>query len=171
MAKTKSLHFFLCCLFQHTVKQRVVLPVIWDALTRMSIKEIWTGISKRVWVFHIKIWSCQYQWGFHYIDKTVLRPVCIYNGITYILKRLSVGLFNMQMLSYQYRDPHVKDKTVSRPSYLYHGNPYTWERRSLYWDGTLVFCRVTTNHSLWISVLTMFKNRILPNGSNPSAKY
>ena len=23
-----------------------------------------------------------------------------------------------EMLSYQYRDPHVKDKTVSRPSYL-----------------------------------------------------
>ena len=25
---------------------------------------------------------------------------------------------NIKMLSYQYRDPHVKDKTVSQPSYL-----------------------------------------------------
>ena len=46
------------------------------------------------------------------------------------------GHFNIKMLSYQYR---VKDKTVSQPSYLYHGNPHTWERRSLYWDGALVF--------------------------------
>ena len=28
------------------------------------------------------------------------------------------GRLNIKMLSYQYRDPHVKDKTVSRPSYL-----------------------------------------------------
>ena len=28
------------------------------------------------------------------------------------------GRLNIQMLSYHYRDPHVKDKTVSRPSYL-----------------------------------------------------
>ena len=40
------------------------------------------------------------------------------------------------MSSKQFRDPHVKDKTVSRPSYLQHGNPHTWERRSLYWDGS-----------------------------------
>ena len=45
---------------------------------------------------------------------------------------------NIKMSSYQYRDPHVKDKTVSRPSYLQHGNPHTWERRSLYWDGTQI---------------------------------
>ena len=27
------------------------------------------------------------------------------------------GHLNIKMLSYQYRDPHVKDKTVSRPSF------------------------------------------------------
>ena len=31
---------------------------------------------------------------------------------------VSRGHLNIKMLSYQYRDPHVKDKTVSRPSYL-----------------------------------------------------
>ena len=30
----------------------------------------------------------------------------------------SEGRLNIKMLSYQYRDPHVKDKTVSRSSYL-----------------------------------------------------
>ena len=33
------------------------------------------------------------------------------------------GRLNIKMLSYQYRDPHVKDKTVLRPSYILHGNP------------------------------------------------
>ena len=42
---------------------------------------------------------------------------------------------NIKMLSYPYRDPHVKDKTVSRPSYLQHGDSHTWKRRSLYLDG------------------------------------
>ena len=32
--------------------------------------------------------------------------------------RQAGGRLNMKMLSYQYRDPHVKDKTVLRPSYL-----------------------------------------------------
>ena len=32
------------------------------------------------------------------------------------------GCLNIKMLSYQYRDPHVRDKTVLRPSYL-----KTWE--------------------------------------------
>ena len=31
---------------------------------------------------------------------------------------LDQGGLNINMSSYQYRDPHVKDKTVSRPSYL-----------------------------------------------------
>ena len=53
----------------------------------------------------------------------------------------SGGRLNIKMLSYQYRDPHVKDKTVSRPSYLYHGNPHTWERQSLYWDGVQLLSR------------------------------
>ena len=50
------------------------------------------------------------------------------------MKKLG-GRLNIKMLSYQYRDPHVKDKTVSPPSYLQHRNQPTWERQSLYWDG------------------------------------
>ena len=33
-------------------------------------------------------------------------------------RKQSGGRLNINMSSYQYRDPHVKDKTVSRPSYL-----------------------------------------------------
>ena len=33
-------------------------------------------------------------------------------------KTISGGILNIKMLSYQYRDPHVKDKTVLKPSYL-----------------------------------------------------
>ena len=32
--------------------------------------------------------------------------------------RWSGGCLNINMSSYQYRDPHIKDKTVSRPSHL-----------------------------------------------------
>ena len=35
-----------------------------------------------------------------------------------LLKDTPGGRLNIKMLSYQYRDPHVKDKTVARPSYL-----------------------------------------------------
>ena len=35
-----------------------------------------------------------------------------------ITRLLPGGSLSTKMLSYQYRDPHVKDKTVSRPSYL-----------------------------------------------------
>ena len=45
------------------------------------------------------------------------------------------GHLNTKMLSYQYRDPHVKDNTVSWLSYFQHGNPHTCGRQSLYWDG------------------------------------
>ena len=38
--------------------------------------------------------------------------------IQYVGSYDSGDRFNIKMLSYQYRDPHVKDKTVSRPSYL-----------------------------------------------------
>ena len=41
-------------------------------------------------------------------------------------KRPGVYL-NINMSSYQYRNPHIKDKTHSWPSYLQHGNPYTLE--------------------------------------------
>ena len=34
----------------------------------------------------------------------------------------SVGLLNIKMSSYRFKDPRVKDKTVTRPSYLWHGN-------------------------------------------------
>ena len=45
-----------------------------------------------------------------------------------------VGHLNMKMLSYQYRDPHVKYKTVLRPSlFLTCESPYL-ERQSLYRD-------------------------------------
>ena len=33
-------------------------------------------------------------------------------------EKLVGGRLSIQMLSYRYRDPHVKDKTVLRPSYL-----------------------------------------------------
>ena len=46
---------------------------------------------------------------------------------------------SIKMLSYQYRDPHVKDKTASRPSYFLHGNRHTCENPSLYWDGAQSF--------------------------------
>ena len=35
-----------------------------------------------------------------------------------ITRLLPGGNLSTKMLSYQYRDPHVKDKTISRPSYL-----------------------------------------------------
>ena len=41
------------------------------------------------------------------------------------------GRFNIDMLSYQYRDSHHKDKTASRPSYLYDRSTYTY-KDSLY---------------------------------------
>ena len=41
------------------------------------------------------------------------------NGKTvFILRGYPGGCVSRKMLSYQYRDPHVKDKTVSRLSYL-----------------------------------------------------
>ena len=43
----------------------------------------------------------------------------------------SGGRLNIEMWSYQYRDPHVKDTTVLRSSYLSHGNPHTCERQRL----------------------------------------
>ena len=45
------------------------------------------------------------------------------------------GLLNIKMLSYQYRDSHVKDKTVSSTVLSLTRESHTWERRSLYWDG------------------------------------
>ena len=47
-------------------------------------------------------------------------------------------VYIIYMLSYKYRDPHVKDKKVSQSSYLLHGNPYTLERWFLYWDGAQI---------------------------------
>ena len=35
-----------------------------------------------------------------------------------ITRLLPGGSLSSKMLSYQYRDPHVKDKRVSQPSYL-----------------------------------------------------
>ena len=34
---------------------------------------------------------------------------------------------NITILSYQYRDPHVKYKMFMRPFYLKHGNPQAWK--------------------------------------------
>ena len=52
--------------------------------------------------------------------------------------RITVGLFNIKMLSYQYRESHYKDKTVVRPSYLYQGNLHTGKMASLYWISPLI---------------------------------
>ena len=48
----------------------------------------------------------------------------LHNEIPYSSKTKSIlnqdpeGRLNIKMLSYQYRDSHVKEKTVSQPSYL-----------------------------------------------------
>ena len=44
-----------------------------------------------------------------------------------LVKQAPRGCFNMNMLSYQYRDSYYKDKTVLWLSYLYNRNYYTWE--------------------------------------------
>ena len=47
---------------------------------------------------------------------------------SYVFKNIVMqpgGRLNINMSSYQYRDPHVKDKTVLRLCYLLHGNPHT----------------------------------------------
>ena len=58
----------------------------------------------------------------HDKDKIVVRPSYFYNGNPYTSKMASLysgGHLNIKILSYQYKDPHVKDnKTVSQPSYL-----------------------------------------------------
>ena len=41
---------------------------------------------------------------------------------------------NINILSYQYKDPNARDKTVSGPYYLQHGNHHAKGRRSLYSD-------------------------------------
>ena len=86
------------------------------------------------------------------------------------------GHLNIKMLSYQYRDSHVKDKTVS-PTVL----SLTWEspylgkrffilsRGSLYWDRALVLDRIKhvpmlgssirtfCRHTIWVSSLQFYK--------------
>ena len=49
---------------------------------------------------------------------------------------------NWVIMFYQYRDPRVKDKTVATVLSLTWESPYL-ERRSLYWDGALVFYAAT----------------------------
>ena len=57
---------------------------------------------------------------------------------TPIQQKDGLGRPNIQMSSYQYRDPRVKDKTVAKPSYLSYINPTPG--LSLYWNGGLVNC-------------------------------
>ena len=54
----------------------------------------------------------------------------------------SSRLFNLTILSYQYRNSSYKDKTVWRPSYLYNGIPtFTGKKTSLYWVRALYTAR------------------------------
>ena len=43
------------------------------------------------------------------------------------------ALFNIKMISYQYRKSHCGDKTVVSSSYLHNGISYTGKMASLYW--------------------------------------
>ena len=68
--------------------------------------------------------------GFHHL-KTMARADFGKCQLTlHLVRNFSISTdsgdsLNIKMLSYQYKDTHVKDKTVSRPSYLQHGNPHT----------------------------------------------
>ena len=44
-----------------------------------------------------------------------------------------LGVLNIRIPFYQYRDSHYKDTAVSQLSLLYNGNHNTQERQSLYW--------------------------------------
>ena len=59
---------------------------------------------------------------FHYKDKMVsqllIMGIFVTGKLVFILKQGPGGHLNINMSSYQYRDPHVKDETVSRLSYL-----------------------------------------------------
>ena len=47
-----------------------------------------------------------------------MRDICMDDTFMIQEKQEPGGHISIKMLSYQYRDPHVKDKKVSRPSYL-----------------------------------------------------
>ena len=61
-------------------------------------------INEIIWLYGLS-WQEESSWICEVNSK-----ICVY--------LVPGGRLNIKMLSYQYRDSHVKDKTVSRPSYL-----------------------------------------------------
>ena len=61
------------------------------------------------------------------IGSATMKLNCTFHNLLADFETRPGGSLNINMSSYQYRDPSVKDKTVSRPSYLLHGNPHTWK--------------------------------------------
>ena len=116
------------------VRRAPGLCPIGDKTSYRLISQNLEGVS---YGFYENFWYFTRQHGKFQSDTTIV----IHNLATSRIR--SGGRLNINMSSYQYRDPHVKDKTVSRPSYLKHGNPHTWKRWSLYWDGALVVGRLT----------------------------
>ena len=51
---------------------------------------------------------------------------------------VSVGRFNIKMISYLYKKSHCVDKTISWLSYLHNGIFYTGKMTSLYWIRAMV---------------------------------